>query len=156
MTGAKFTRTIAADGSVRLASPHGSFVFARPKPGVLLVTVTGHDNGDYGSATLDEILQFLKRERPLTLFVDTREAISVAPSVRSDWTSFLSSNRDQLRAVHVLTSSKAVHLSVAVAQHFSDTGNLIRLYSNPETFVMKLTEAGAGMDWPQKSAKGAK
>jgi hypothetical protein len=138
MSGAKFTRSIEADGSVRLVSRHGSFVFARPKPGVLFVTVTGHDSGDFGSATLDEILQFLKRERPLTLFVDTREALSVAPGVRSDWTSFLSSNRDDFRAVHVLTSSKAVHLSVAVAQHFSDTGNLIRLYSSPEAFESKL------------------
>ena len=141
MSGVKFTRSIEADGSIRLASQHGSFVFARPKPGVLFVTVTGHDSGDYGSATLDEILQFLKRERPLTLFVDTREAISVAPSVRSDWTRFFSSNREHLRGVHVLTSSKAVHLSVAVAQHFSDTGNLIRLYSNPQAFEAKLTGA---------------
>lgn len=138
MSGAKFTRSIEADGSIRLASQHGSFVFSRPKPGVLFVTVTGHDGGEYGSATLDEILQFLQRERPLTLFVDTREAISVAPRVRSDWTCFFSSNREQFRAVHVLTSSKAVHLSVAVAQHFSDTGNLIRLYSNPETFQAML------------------
>lgn len=143
MTGAKFTRSIGADGSIRLASRHGGFVFARPKPGVLFVTVTGHDNGDFGSAALDEILQFLKRERPLTLFVDTREAISVAPAVRSDWTSFLSSNRASFRAVHVLTSSKAVHLSVAVAQHFSDTGNLIRLYSSPEAFEAKLAGAKA-------------
>jgi hypothetical protein len=60
--------------------------------------------------------------------------------VRSDWTRFFSSNRAHLSGVHVLTSSKAVHLSVAVAQHFSDTGDLIRLYSNPQTFEAKLAQ----------------
>jgi hypothetical protein len=109
---------------------------------VLLVTISGHDTGDFGSATLDEITQVLNRERPITLFVDTREAISVTPMVRNDWTRFFSSNRSNLTAVHVLTSSKAVHLSVAVAQHFSDTGNLIRLYSTPEVFEAKLDAAG--------------
>jgi hypothetical protein len=138
MSATKFSRTTEPDGSVRLATQQGSFVFSRPKPGVLFITIAGHDSGDFGSATLDEITHMLNRERPITLFVDTREAISVAPNVRTDWTRFFSSNRAHFVAVHVLTSSKAVHLSVAVAQHFSDTGNLIRLYSKPEVFEAKL------------------
>jgi hypothetical protein len=140
MNSPKFSRTTQPDGSIRLAAQHGSFTFARPRPGVLFVTIAGHDDGAFGNATLDEITQALNRERPITLFVDTRNALSVSPSVRSDWTRFFSSNQENLTAVHVLTSSKAVHLSVAVAQHFSDTGNLIKLYSKPETFEAKLGE----------------
>jgi len=140
MTDTAFTRTPLPDG-IRLATQEGSFTFKRLRPGVLFVTVVGHDTGAFGTAALDEITRVLQRERPLTLFVDTREARSVAPTVRDDWTRFFASNRSQLNAVHVLTSSKAVHLSVAVAQHFSDTGNLIRLYSKPETFDAKLAEA---------------
>jgi hypothetical protein len=143
MSTPKFSRTIQPDGSVRLATQHGSFTFVRPRPGVLFVTIAGHDEGAFGSATLDEITQALQRERPLTLFVDTRDAISVAPSVRDDWTRFFASNRQNLTAVHVLTGSKAVQLSVAVAQHFSDTGNLIRLYSKAEAFEAKLTARNA-------------
>ena len=139
MSAPKFSRTIQSDGSVRLATQHGSFCFARPRPGVLRVTIAGHDDGEFGSATLDEFIQALQRERPLTLFVDTRDAISVSPSGRDDWTRFFASNRHNLTAVHVLTSSKAVQLSVAVAQHFSDTGNLIRLYSKPDAFEARLT-----------------
>jgi hypothetical protein len=144
MSEPKFSRSALTDGSTRLATQQGSFTFSRPRPGVLFVTIKGHDTGDFGSATLDEITQALNRERPIALFVDTREAISVAPSVRADWTRFFSSNRAHLTAVHVLTSSKAVHLSVAVAQHFSDTGNLIRLYSNPDTFAGKLAATEKG------------
>jgi hypothetical protein len=142
MNATTILRSVQPDGRVRLATQQGSFTFARPRPGVLFVTITGHDGGEFGSAALDEITQVLNRERPITLFVDTREAISVSPSVRNDWTRFFSSNRAHLSAVHVLTSSKAVHLSVAVAQHFSDTGNLIRLYSKAEVFEAKLASAG--------------
>jgi hypothetical protein len=142
MSAPKFSRTTEPNGSIRLATQQGSFIFSRSKPGILFIAITGHDSGDFGSATLDEITQVLNRDRPITLFVDTRDAISVAPNVRADWTRYFSSNRAQFLAVHVLTSSKAVHLSVAVAQHFSDTGNLIRLYSKPEVFEAKLAAAG--------------
>jgi len=142
MSEPKFLRSTLSGGTIRLATQQGSFTFARPRPGVLFVTISGHDTGDFGSATLDEITQVLNRDRPITLFVDTREAISVAPIVRTDWTRFFSSNRSNLSAVHVRTSSKAVELSDAVAQHFSDTGNLIRLYSTPEVFEAKLAAAG--------------
>jgi hypothetical protein len=143
MTEHRYLRTVLPDGSVCLSTPQCSFTFARPRPGVLFVTITGHDDGRFGTATLDEITSALNRERPITLFVDTRAAQSVAPAVRDDWTRFFSSNRSNLLAVHVLTGTKAVQLSVAVAQHFSDTGNLIRLYSRPEMFEAKLRSGAA-------------
>ena len=143
MSDKSHTRTVLQDASIRLATQDGNFTFSRLRPGVLLVTVVGHDRGEFGSATLDEITAVLNRERPITVFVDTRGALSVAPTVRDDWTRFLSSNRVNLLSVHVLTSSKAVHLSVAVAQHFSATGNLIRLYSSAETFQARLANATA-------------
>jgi hypothetical protein len=138
MNASPYTREILPDSSIKLATQQATFTFSRPRPGVLFVTIAGHDDGSFGSGTLDEITAALNRERPITLFVDTRAALSVAPSVRGDWTRFFSSNRSNLLGVHVLTGSKAVHLTVAVAQHFSDTGNLIRIYSTPETFAAKL------------------
>jgi hypothetical protein len=138
-----YDRSVLHDGSVQLASPKGSFTFSRLRPGVLFVTIKGHDTGVFGSAALDEITAALNRERPITLFIDSRDAVSVAPRVRDDWTRFFSSNRSNLLAVHVLASSKAVHLSVAVAQHFSDTGNLIRLYNKAATFEAKLASSSS-------------
>lgn len=143
MTAQNYTRTVLEDGSVKLAGRDGSFTFARLRPGVLFVTAAGHDRGEFGSATLDEITAVLNRERPITIFMDTRDALSVAPTVRDEWTRFFSSNRSNLLGVHVLTRSKAVHLSVAVAQHFSATRNLIRLYSNAAAFEARLANATA-------------
>jgi hypothetical protein len=141
MRNSTYTREVLAYNVVRLKAAECEFTFHRPRPGVLLVEVAGHDDGQFGTGALDEIISALARERPLELFVDARAAASIAPSVREEWTRFFSSNRAGLTAVHVLTGSKVVHLAVAVAQLFSNTGNLIRLYATADSFEARLEQA---------------
>jgi hypothetical protein len=130
-----------SDGSLRLSAGDCSFLFRRPKVGILVVTIAGHDTGQFGTRPLDEIAAAVGRERPLALFVDAREAFGPAVSVSDDWTRFFSANRDALSRVHVLVGSKAVHLTVAIAQHLSRTGNLIQIYSDPAIFESRLALA---------------
>jgi hypothetical protein len=150
MSAAAPTRTLSAAGVVTLAAGDAQFVFKRPRPGVLLIEASGDDMGQFGSSALDEITNALHRERPLELFIDTSAAVSVTPRVREEWTRFFSSNRDKLIAVHVLTSSRLVHLAVAVAQLFSRTGDLIRLYSARPAFDAQLQRAAPQAGAPLK------
>jgi hypothetical protein len=136
------TRETLADGTIRLQAGDCSFVYRRPRPGALLVTITGMDGGQFGTSTLDEITTALAREGRLELFVDAREAIGAAVSVSDDWTRFFSSHRSSLDRVHVLVGSKVVELTVAMAQHLSRTGNLIQIYSDPEIFASRLETRG--------------
>ena len=126
------------DGSVKLSSGDCSFVYQRPRPGVLLVTITGHDKGQFGTVTLDEIRAEISRERTIKLFVDASAAFGAVSSVSDEWTRFFSINREHLSRVYVLTGSKMVYLTVAISQHLSQTGNLIQIYSDPELFANKL------------------
>jgi hypothetical protein len=125
------------NGEVRLSAGGCAFVFRRPRPGVLHAVITGLDNGQFGTTTLDEIRAEIGRNRPIELFVDAREAVGAAVSVSDEWTRFFSSHREDLRRVHVLVGSKVLYLTVAIAQHLSRTGNLIQIYSDPETFDSK-------------------
>jgi hypothetical protein len=134
-------RTATTAGKVQMEAEKCVFSYERLRPGALLVTITGHDNGQFGSATLDEIRMELLRHRPLELFVDAREALGPAVSVSDDWTHFFSLNRRDLRRVSVLVGSKVVHLTIAIAQHLSRTGDLIQIYSDPETFGARVTAA---------------
>ena len=119
------------------------FAYRRLRPGSLLVTITGHDVGQFGTTTLDEIRLELLRHRPLELFIDAREALGPAVSVSSEWTNFFSLNREQLRRVNILVGSKIVELTIAIAQHLSRTGHLIQIYSDPELFGERV-RASAG------------
>jgi len=109
----------------------------------MLVTISGHDTGQFGTTTLDEIRLEMLRNRPLELFVDAREAVGAAVSVSDEWTRFFSLNREYLKRVSILVGTKVVYLTIAIAQHLSRTGNLIQIYSDPETFEARMAGTGA-------------
>ncbi|MEO8672240.1 MAG: hypothetical protein ABI411_13060 [Tahibacter sp.] len=131
-------RETRADGSLTLSSEHCRFVYSRPRSGSLLVTISGDDHGQFGTATLDEIRLELLRQRPLELFVDASEATGAAVSVSRDWTQFFALNREHLKRVSVLVGSQLMQLTIAIAQELSRTGNLIQITSDPDTFASRL------------------
>jgi hypothetical protein len=139
--GPEVKREVLPDGAVRISSAGATFEFRRPCPGVLLVAIVGLDKGQFGLTTLDEITAALNRDSHLELFVDARAAVGATVSVSDEWTRFFAVQRSKLQHVHVLAGSKAVHLTVAVAQHLSRTGNLIQIYSDPAIFEARLSSA---------------
>lgn len=138
MNAPEIKRELLPGGSVKLSSGDCTFVYQRPRPGVLHVTISGHDTGQFGTSTLDEIRAAINREGAIEMFVDAREAFGAAVSVSDEWTRFFSLNRENLSRIHVLVGSKVVYLTVAIAQHLSRTGNLIQIYSDPDLFISKL------------------
>jgi len=127
-------REVSADGSVVLTAGRGTFRYRTPRPGVLDITIEGQDNGQFGTASLDEISLALRRERPLEIFVDASGASMPTVAVSRQWGQFLMLNRADLKRVSVLVSSKSVELTIAIVQHLSQTGKLIQLYTDPELF----------------------
>jgi hypothetical protein len=136
MTGV--TRELLPGGLVRLSSEQATFQFSRRQAGRFLVTISGMDKGQFGSAALDEITAALDREGSLELFIDARNAVGAAGSVSDEWTRFFSTQRTRIRRVHVLTGSKALTLTVNIAQHLSRTGDLIQVYSDAGLFDARL------------------
>ena len=129
-----------SDGGIRLSAGNCTFTYQRVRPGVLLVTINGLDSGQFGVSTLDEITAALNREGSLELFIDAGEALGAAVSVSDEWTRFFVAQRQRLERVHVLVGSKAVYLTVAIAQHLSRTGSLIQIYSDRATWETRLNE----------------
>lgn len=127
-------REVLDDGSIRLAAEGCSFVYARLRPGAVLVTIGGRDTGALGDAPLDELAAEIRRYPPVDLYIDTRDTTFVAPSVSDAWTSFFSANHAQLRRVHILVGSRFVHLKIEVAKLFSRTGELIQIDADAARF----------------------
>jgi hypothetical protein len=134
-------REVLSDGSIELSAGDCSFLYTRVSPASLRVVIKGHDTGQFGTATLDEITAAIARDRKIELFIDARDAVGAAVSVSDDWTRFFSRQREGLGRVHVLVGSKVVYLTVAIAQHLSRTGSLIQIYSDPGIFQSRLTAA---------------
>ena len=127
-------REAGPGGRVTISDPRCTFVYERIRPGVLEIRIAGTDSGQFGTATLDEISLALRRERPLELFVDAAEASMPTVAVSQDWTRFIALNQKDLKRVSVLVSSKSVALTMAIAQHLSNTGKLMQIYSDRELY----------------------
>src|SRR5437764_15424700 len=110
---ADLSRLVSSDGSVTLTAGDCRFVYRRPRPAVIEVTISGVDDGQFGTSTLDELRLAIMRERPLEVFVDAREALAPATSVSREWTRFFTEHRDELQRVSVLVGSKVVELTIA-------------------------------------------
>ena len=117
-----------------LADRRCRFDFRRLAPATLEVVIDGVDNGQFGTAALDELALALVRERPLELFFDASRASMPAVSVSREWSRFFALNQKDLKRVSVLVGSKGVELTVAIAQHLSQTGKLIQVYSDAEIY----------------------
>jgi hypothetical protein len=132
-------RIVLPDGMIILESSRCRFTFRRIRAGALLVTISGVDDGQFGRMCLEEIEVHLLAHRPLELFVDAEAAIAVVVEVSREWTHFFSANRDKLKRVSVLAGTRAVELTVAIAQHLSQTGNLIQIYTDRSLFEARLS-----------------
>lgn len=136
-------REVLDGGAVRLSAGGCTFLYRRPRPGVLHVSVSGRDTGQFGTATLDEIRAEIARRSPVALFVDARDADRVAMAVSDEWTEFFTRERAHLRQVSILVWSKVLHLTMSIAQHLSRTGTLIKIHSDPPAFEAALASAVA-------------
>ncbi|MDB5875101.1 MAG: hypothetical protein JWQ07_4543 [Ramlibacter sp.] len=141
MTSPSITREQLPGGQLQLSAGGCTFAYERLRQGALLVTISGIDKGQFGTATLDEIRIELLRHRPLELFINAQAAVAVGIEVSKEWTHFFALNREHLRRVSVLVGSKAIELTVAIAQHLSQTGNLIQLYSDRDLFDARVAAA---------------
>jgi hypothetical protein len=72
------------------------------------------------------------------LFVDAEAAVAAMVEVSKEWTHFFSTNREKLKRVSVLVGSRTIELTVAIAQHLSQTGNLIQIYTDRALFEERL------------------
>ncbi|WNG41191.1 hypothetical protein F0U61_51430 [Archangium violaceum] len=145
-----FRREVLEDGAVRLSSERCSFTYQRPRPGVVSILIVGNDKGEFGTAPMDELREDIRRYAPVELFFEMDEVTGANLPVQEAWTEWFSANRSALKSVSILTHSKYMHFTAEVVKLFSRTGELIRVYLDPEPFQEALQRAAPGAQKAQK------
>lgn len=131
------------DGKVVVRAGGTVITYQRPAFDVMLIALSGHED-PYLSRLffelLDKELDYDQRRLPrgdrpvrIELFVDARRVTRHGLMFEA-WIHFLLQRRHQLNHIHVLAVNKVSQLSVEIIRHLSDTGTLIKLYEEPETF----------------------
>jgi hypothetical protein len=139
-----YRRETLDEGSVRLTSERCRFTYQRPRPGVVFLRIEGLDKGEFGSAPMDELREDLRRYAPLELFIEMDVSSGAVLPVQEAWTEWLSGNRSDLKSVSILTNSKFMHFTAEVVKFFSRTGELIRVYFEPQPFEEAFQRAAPG------------
>jgi hypothetical protein len=137
-------REVARDGSLRLANDRCAYVIRRLRPGTVLMTITGHDGGEFGEAPLDEIRAEIDRFGPVTLFINLRDVTVAGSSVSDVWTAFFASGGQRLKRVRILVGSRLIQLTVALSKEVSRAGQLIQIDTELADFEEALARETSG------------
>ncbi len=141
-------REVLRDGVVRLSGGGCTFEYRRPRAGVVVVTISGVDDGALGTATMSELREDLASFAPLELFIATDPSAGARVPVQEQWTAWFAANRRGLGTVHMLVQSDYMHFTAELVKFLSRTGELIRVYLEPRPFAAAVARAAPGFVLP--------
>lgn len=134
---------------VTLEGLHGAAEVARPVPGVVVVTLVGHDAGDLANAVFTEIETDLAIQAPLQLFIDAADASAASMSGSHVWATWLAANDDRLGRVVLLASSRLALVTGGFIKDACGLGERMQVLSDPFLFERMLRGSGT---FPKVSA----
>ncbi len=70
-------KELLGDAALRFNDDIGCIVVMRLAPGVVLLTLSGQDKGQFGDTVFAELASDMSRHHVIEVFVDTREAVIV-------------------------------------------------------------------------------
>jgi hypothetical protein len=126
---------------LRLAAGAATMVLTRLGPGIILMSATGHDVGQFGDEPFEWLEQEMGRHGSIEVFVDTREMFNATQTVADGWSNWISRHRSRLKRMSLLTSSKYVQMTLEVAKLFSRTGELMRIYTDAPAFSDAISQS---------------
>lgn len=114
--------------------------FTTPVQGVVLLTIAGHDIGEFGALPMSQLERYFIDDRPIALFIDARSTKGASMEVSGAWAQWLAEHRDHLAAIHMLVSSRLVHITAKFVRDFSGLDDLMRVYTDTAAFDAALRE----------------
>ena len=120
---------------------HCKLTIERPRPGVAVVRISGHDLGEFGDVALRELEKEIAVHGQIELFVHARDAQSASIDIRSTWAIWLAKNRPAFKSITMLTGSRFVRLTADFVQRFAELRDLMHIYTDHALFDSALAKA---------------
>lgn len=120
---------------------HCKLIIERPRPGVAVVRISGHDLGEFGDLALRELEKEIASNQQIELFIDARDTQGASIDVSGTWAVWLAKNRQGFKHVTMLAGSRFVRITADFVQRFAELGNLMRIHTDPAAFDDSLAMA---------------
>lgn len=123
--------------SARFDGADGNLQLERPRPGVVLMTMSGVDTGEHGRAP------FLALEDdvaagPVEIFIDARHGRAASAAVSGEWAMFFRNRRAHITRVHMLTAPRAPVESAELLRSYAMLEDQMDLVTDAAEFERKL------------------
>lgn len=112
-----------------------------PAAGIVVVTISGHDIGEFGSAPMARLEDYLSDGRPIELYIDARETQGASVEVSSEWALWLSAHRSHFHHVSMLTGSRYIEITAGFVRSFSSLEDVMRIYTDAAAFDESLARS---------------
>lgn len=113
----------------------------RPAARIVVVTLSGHDIGEFGDAPFRELAKDLAEPGAIELFIDARRGKAASIDVSGQWAAWLRTHKARFARVSMLTGSRFIQLSADIVRRFAELGEAMRLYSDPAAFEGALADS---------------
>jgi hypothetical protein len=123
---------------VRFDAPSCTLTMTMPRPGVILLVLTGRDSGELGVAPFRELEARISEGQSWELFIDARAATGATLDVSGSWAVWLGANKQRFGQVSMLTGSPFIQMTAGVVKNFAALGEKMRLYTDRDAFESAL------------------
>jgi hypothetical protein len=120
---------------------HCRLTLQRHGNGVVILRIEGTDVGEFGSAPMQTLDEWLDGTRPYDLYIDAREVRGASIHVSGEWSTWLSARRERLRSVTMLTGSRFIEVTAEFVRRFAGLQGLMRICTEPAVFDQALRVA---------------
>src|SRR5581483_1624319 len=105
--------------AIRYDGIHCQFQMERLSQDVVILRISGTDIGEFGTAPMAALSDWLKNSDPVDLFIDARDVRGASIEVSGDWAAWLNSHRETLRSVTMLTGSRFIQITAEFVRRFA-------------------------------------
>ncbi|HEX2568459.1 MAG TPA: hypothetical protein VH877_02795 [Polyangia bacterium] len=151
-------RSVQPDGTIRFEDERGVAFLRMLRPGVPLLTYTGHIKADFYDALVVEYKQELERarrdKRQLVILADGWELKGMDTAYRERWVQWIKENRAYVATILALLHSRQVVMAANIMSMLIGRG-LIRTYADPKDFEEAIELAVPGLGWHWKHVLGS-
>jgi hypothetical protein len=133
-------RSVLSDGTMRFEDERGVAFLRMLKPGVPLLTYSGHIKVDFYEALVIEYRQELERarrdRRQLVILADGWELKGMDTAYRERWVQWIKEHRAHVATILALLHSRQVVMAANIMSMLIGRG-LIRTYADPRDFELE-------------------
>jgi hypothetical protein len=119
---------------IRYDGVHCSLAMERVSRGIVRLTITGSDVGEFGDAPFHALDRWLALSEPVELFIDARQVRGASIDVSGGWAVWLARHKDKLRTVTMLTGSPFVHVTAEFVRRFAALEGIMRICTEAAVF----------------------